>query len=109
MLIALKCGYAVADKNDRCCFVISDVLYQPMKVSAFLYPETRVPSQVNVSSIRFPTIEEDTRPGFLGRAVLHISWKRPEGQLYNYIKVMYPNTFCVKMCYTKDRKNKCHM
>ena len=51
------------------------------------------PSQVNASSITFPVIEEDTRPGFLGRAVLHISWARPEGQFIN----VYPHTCSIMM------------
>ena len=57
-------------------------------VMFFVMLETRFPSQVDASSITFPVIEEDTRPGFLGRAVLHISWARPEGQCVH----VYPHT-----------------
>ena len=59
----------------------------------FVMLETRFPSQVNASSITFPVIEEDTRPGFFGRAVLHISWARPEGQCVH----VYPHTCSIMM------------
>ena len=57
--------------------------------------EERFPSQVDASSITFPLIEEDTRPGFLGRAVLHISWARPEGQCIT----VHPHTCSIMMTY----------
>ena len=67
--------------------------------------EERFPSQVNASSITFPVIEEDTRPGFLGQAVLHISWARPKGQcthLLNHDDVMY----CIVL---RNRNKHCHI
>ena len=81
------------------------IVYKHCNLFVMLRTEERFPSQVNASSITFPVIEEDTRPGFLGQAVLHISWARPKGQcthLLNHDDVMY----CIVL---RNRNKHCHI
>jgi len=54
----------------------------PVNINAIFifFIETRFPSQVNVRTIRFPSILEDTRLGFLGNAVVDITWEKPSGR-----------------------------
>ena len=88
ILLPLKSAYMEVRCLNLLTLINNEITMSQINTAVFFYfTESRFPSQVNASTIRFPSILEDTRPGFFGNAAVHVTWEKPSGKnTYTYIQ-----------------------